>query len=291
MDAFFEVRRARRAVLVLVGDGPERAAMEARAQGRDDVVFLGFDKDRARLAATLASADALVHGCPYETFGLSIAEAMACGLPVVVPDEGGAAEMVDGASGESYPSLDAAACARAITRLLGRDRDALRRGALDASSRVPDVTKSFARLFDSQARCSARAAGRRARANGSADGRSPVDSRRVAGVGARGRSRSTRARGTPSRRCSSFRTSTATGRSRSIRRSARSSARCRRAGTRCSSTASSIARASARGRAVTGGRAGCGGTSRRRSSQPARRSSGTCRRTRRASVSNAASAR
>jgi alpha-1,6-mannosyltransferase len=148
LDAFLALRERRNAVLALFGDGPERAAMEARVKGRDDVRFLGFVRDRDQLAASLASADALVHGCPYETFGLSIAEAMSCGLPAVVPDEGGAAEMVDDASGETYASLDAAACVEAIERLLVRDRRALREGALAAAGRVPDVTTQFAKTFD-----------------------------------------------------------------------------------------------------------------------------------------------
>ena len=75
-------------MLVLYGDGPERARLEARAP--HGVRFAGFEQDRDRLAAALASADVLVHGCPYETFGLGVAEAVACGLPVVVPDAGGA---------------------------------------------------------------------------------------------------------------------------------------------------------------------------------------------------------
>ena len=52
---------------------------------------LGSSRTGSRLAAALASADVLVHGCPYETFGLGVAEAVACGLPVVVPDARGRA--------------------------------------------------------------------------------------------------------------------------------------------------------------------------------------------------------
>jgi alpha-1,6-mannosyltransferase len=112
------------------------------------VTFAGFLQDRDALATALASADALVHGCPYETFGLSLAEAMACGLPVVVPHEGGAAEMVDDAAGETYASLDADDCARALLRVLARDRAALREGAIAAAASVPDVVDQFARTFD-----------------------------------------------------------------------------------------------------------------------------------------------
>ncbi len=150
LDAFVKLRETRDAVLVLFGDGPERERMRARVAGRDDVRFEGFVRDRAELASALASADALVHACPYETFGLSIAEAMSAGLPVVVPDQGGAAELADDASAERYTSLDVDACARAMARLLDREatgRDALRAAAVRAAERVPNVRGQFVSLF------------------------------------------------------------------------------------------------------------------------------------------------
>ena len=145
IDAFLALRERVPATLVLFGDGPERARLEARAKGA--VQFPGFEKDRYRLASALASADALVHGCPFETFGIGVAEAIACGLPVVVPDEGGAAEQAGDAFAELYRSGDPQACARAIERLLGRDRDALREAARDAATRVPSVLGHFEALF------------------------------------------------------------------------------------------------------------------------------------------------
>jgi alpha-1,6-mannosyltransferase len=53
----------------------------AAAAGRVDV--LPFEKDRAALAALLASADVYVSAMEYETFGLAVVEAQACGLPVL----------------------------------------------------------------------------------------------------------------------------------------------------------------------------------------------------------------
>ncbi len=153
IDAFCAMRaRGRDAVLVLFGDGPERERMKARAASREggafaaDIAFPGFSKDRAGLARNLASADVLIHGCPFETFGLSIAEAMSCGLPAVVPDDGGAAEMHDPASGERYAAGDAEACAAALERLLdrvGRNGDAMRAAAMRAASRLPTVKQQF----------------------------------------------------------------------------------------------------------------------------------------------------
>ncbi|CAN5690567.1 hypothetical protein BH11MYX4_BH11MYX4_59340 [soil metagenome] len=149
IDAFLTLRarRPERAmVLVLIGDGPERDRMTARAAGSQDIAMPGFVKGREPLARMLASADLLLHGCPFETFGLSIAEAMSCGLPTVVPDEGGAAEMHVPAAGECYESLDVNACADAAERLLARlatDGDAVRAAAAEAASRLPNVLEQF----------------------------------------------------------------------------------------------------------------------------------------------------
>jgi alpha-1,6-mannosyltransferase len=145
LDAFARVRARRPAVLALFGDGPERAKLERRAP--PDVRFEGFETDRGKLAATLASADVLVHGCPRETFGLVVSEAVASGLPVVVPDAGGAAESADLSCGELYPSLDAEACAAAVLRLLARDPVELRALALEAAKRVPTAAGHFARVL------------------------------------------------------------------------------------------------------------------------------------------------
>jgi alpha-1,6-mannosyltransferase len=145
LDAFERVRAKRAAVLVLFGDGPERARLERRASA--GVRFAGFERDRARLGQSLGAADLLVHGCPYETYGLGVAEAVACGLPVVVPDAGGAAESADLSSAETYASLDIAACAAAIDRLLDRNPAELRARALEAASRVPTIDRHFATVL------------------------------------------------------------------------------------------------------------------------------------------------
>jgi alpha-1,6-mannosyltransferase len=149
LDAFFALRKRRDAILVLIGDGPELARMKERVERSDfarDVAFAGFLKNRQALATILASADALVHACPHETFGLSIAEAMSCGLPSVVPDEGGAAEMFDASSGEQYRAEDVDACAAAVARILDRideDRSAMRAAAAAAASKLPTVEEQF----------------------------------------------------------------------------------------------------------------------------------------------------
>jgi alpha-1,6-mannosyltransferase len=147
-------------VLVLFGDGPERASLERAAP--EGVRFLGFERDRRRFAKALASCDVLLHGCACETFGLGVAEAVASGVPVVVPDAGGAAEAIDASCAEVYAALDAAACAAAAEKLLARDPADLRARAAEAAARVPAAREHYDRVLATyDALFAARAAGRR----------------------------------------------------------------------------------------------------------------------------------
>jgi alpha-1,6-mannosyltransferase len=151
IDAFERVRRERRCVLLLFGDGPERHAIEARARTLGgDLLVMGFEKDRAKLAAAMASADVLVHGCPHETFGFAVAEALSSGLAVVVPDRGATTELADDTCSERYPSGDASACARAVLAMLRRvdeGREGLRANAVRAGARLPSVEDQVARTY------------------------------------------------------------------------------------------------------------------------------------------------
>lgn len=160
IQAFARVRARRPAVLVLFGDGPERTALELLAREVGGIRFAGFTHDRVHLAAALASADLLVHGCPFETFGLAVAEALACGTPVVVPDQGGAQELTGEAFAERYRAGSAPACAAAIERMLQRDEASLRQAGEIASQRIPEVREqnirqleTYRRLLRKGARC------------------------------------------------------------------------------------------------------------------------------------------
>lgn len=143
LSAFDRLSRHRRVHLSLLGDGPERPLLERFCRGRTDVTLPGFVRHRPALAEYFASADLLVHGCPNETFGLSVAEALCCGTPVVVPDRGGAAQFRGFPGVFDYASNDASACAKEMERVLDQPRTPLRQAALHTSRRLRGHTESF----------------------------------------------------------------------------------------------------------------------------------------------------
>lgn len=77
--------------LAIAGDGPQRAGLEAAARQAcpGHVLFLGHVSPATELARLIASADVFVHPNPREPFGIAPLEAMAAGIPVVLPDRGG----------------------------------------------------------------------------------------------------------------------------------------------------------------------------------------------------------
>lgn len=145
--AYKKIAEKTGARFAIFGDGPERTKLEAELAEFSGVKFFGFENDREKLATALASADLLIHGCPFETFGLGVAEALACGLPAVLPDEGGAAEQASPESTLLYKSGDAAACAQAIEEMLARDPIELRARARRSAENVGSVEDHFATML------------------------------------------------------------------------------------------------------------------------------------------------
>ncbi|MDT0631138.1 N-acetyl-alpha-D-glucosaminyl L-malate synthase BshA [Rubrivirga sp. S365] len=93
--------------LLMVGDGPERAAAEARAREAGvwgEVRFIGKQEPVEEI---LSIADLFLMPSGSETFGLAALEAMACGVPVVSSDIGGLPELnVEGVTGFLRPLGD-----------------------------------------------------------------------------------------------------------------------------------------------------------------------------------------
>jgi len=122
-------RRGRPFRAVLVGDGPERAALEARAGelGLDDVVrFLGERPDVERL---LLGMDVFVLSSREEGIPNALLEAMAAGRPSVVTDVGGNREVLaDGDTGWIVPPAAPVPLADALDEALSHPDEARRRG-------------------------------------------------------------------------------------------------------------------------------------------------------------------
>lgn len=108
----------------IAGDGPMKTALVASAEGLD-VTFLGRISDRVELATIMASATATIAPSPFETFGLSILESLACGTPVVTATTGAGPELVESDCGEAVAS-DGAAIAQALLRIFSQDQTRLR---------------------------------------------------------------------------------------------------------------------------------------------------------------------
>ncbi len=134
LEAFRQVAAARSdADLLLSGDGPLRAEMEAfvaSAGLASRVRFLGVRGDVPDL---LAAADVFALTSVSEAASITLLEAMASQLPVVVTDVGGNGEIVrEGTDGILVPRGDAPAAAAALLALLD---DPDRRRAMGAAGR------------------------------------------------------------------------------------------------------------------------------------------------------------
>ena len=107
------------AILLVVGDGPERPALEMEAQrlGLDSRVrFLGFRDDLERIYADL---DVAVNCSLNEGTPVSLIEAMASGVPVLATSVGGTPDLLEeGRLGKLVPQADPKALAGGLAEIL-----------------------------------------------------------------------------------------------------------------------------------------------------------------------------
>lgn len=117
----------------VLGTGWQLDELRARAAERcPNVRFEGFS---AKVPEELAASDLLVHTCPEEPFGLAILEAFAAGVPVLVPDTGGAGSLVtDGEDGFRFHANDALDLRRRLVEI--RALPGERRAAVVAGARA-----------------------------------------------------------------------------------------------------------------------------------------------------------
>jgi glycosyltransferase involved in cell wall biosynthesis len=93
LDALDREPALRRLSVRVYGVGSDLEKLRTRGARRNpNVIFAGFSETVNR---PLAASDLLVHLCPEEPFGLSAVEAMAAGVPALVPNTGGAAGVVE----------------------------------------------------------------------------------------------------------------------------------------------------------------------------------------------------
>jgi glycosyltransferase involved in cell wall biosynthesis len=118
VEAFLELQRTEpRAKFVLVGDGPERAALE---KAYPDFYYAGMQRGED-LAAHYASADVFAFASVTETFGNVVTEAMASGLVVLAYDYAATREHVcDGVNGFAAKFGDREAFLNEMRTLLAR---------------------------------------------------------------------------------------------------------------------------------------------------------------------------
>jgi glycosyltransferase involved in cell wall biosynthesis len=134
----------------LVGDGPYRKTLERMLEGLP-VTFLGF-LDGDDLVRAIASADVKLFPSTTDTWGNAPLEAQACGLPVVVSDVGGPAELMqDGVTGFKVRGRDADDLYRAMVALM----DPVARAKMGRAARrfieANRVDRPFTAILDSEA--------------------------------------------------------------------------------------------------------------------------------------------
>ena len=103
--------------LVIFGEGRSYKKIMKAIDGNPHIRLLRPVTDRAHFATILASADALLHGCEAETFGMAAAEAYASGIPIIAPVGGGASDFVRHHPQYGFRPTDTADVVRAIGEL------------------------------------------------------------------------------------------------------------------------------------------------------------------------------
>jgi phosphatidylinositol alpha 1,6-mannosyltransferase len=142
VDLLADVARLPGARLLIVGSGPAEAAVRRAVPV---AVFLG-QRHGAELARIYASLDIFVHSGCCETFGQTIQEAAASGLPVVAPAAGGPLDLVeDGVTGYLVTPGDRGALADAVARLVA---DPGLRAAAGRAARDRVLARSWTALGD-----------------------------------------------------------------------------------------------------------------------------------------------
>ena len=144
VEAFRRLPHSLGAALLLLGDGPLREKFTRRENER--IFAPGYCSDRSDLAAWLASADLYVSAMADETFGISVIEAQASGLPVVGVAAGAMVDRVPSGLGLVGEVDDAGVMAANIISLLNDDMAIISERARDHALQF-SWQESMGRLF------------------------------------------------------------------------------------------------------------------------------------------------
>ena len=153
LEAFVTVRRRiPSARLVIVGDGPERERLAARAERSDLAGAVHITGYRSDVRALLPAADVYVSSSISEGVSLTILEAMAAGVPVVATAVGGTPEILEDGGGLLVPSRDtdqlaSAILSLAVDRRRRTDMAAAARRRLETSFTIDRMVEDYARTY------------------------------------------------------------------------------------------------------------------------------------------------
>jgi glycosyltransferase involved in cell wall biosynthesis len=137
IEAFARLkRRQHNYSLVIAGDGPVNVVNQLKrlAEQVSNIHFTGFILGEMK-ANVLASCDVFCSPSPYETFGRTVVEAMASGIPVVTVDSGAVSEyIIDGVNGYLVPPNDVEELANGIHKVLSiNNTEIIQRALQDAN--------------------------------------------------------------------------------------------------------------------------------------------------------------
>jgi glycosyltransferase involved in cell wall biosynthesis len=128
------------------GAGEQEQTLRERARRHPNVHLHGFKADAA---LSLRQADVLLHTCPEEPFGLVLLEAFAAGVPVLVPNSGGAGDIVTpGRNGWHFAANDPVALGQRLQVLMhapARELNAMAEGGRRALARDFNPQRQAAR--------------------------------------------------------------------------------------------------------------------------------------------------
>lgn len=150
---FEKVREKVPSKLLLVGDGPDRPAIESMCRDLHlcgDIRFVGKQE---QLEDVMSIADLFVLPSDYESFGLAALEAMAAQVPVISSNAGGLPEVnIHGKTGYLSPVGDVDGMAEYATRLLLDDNllATMRKGALEQAQRfhIDNIIPQYEALYE-----------------------------------------------------------------------------------------------------------------------------------------------